>query len=370
MTRAAGRRVVFADADHVLALLHDLIDSGFADKRERLEDFIAPEDLADFDVEELTCGLSSMPDLQISQATKAADIADLNPHAIVVRRAAVSADLIRRCPELRLIQRLGQRTAGIDRAAAEDAGVQVSCLSRPSLVSVAEHVVMLMLAVSRHLNESHRAVRDGRRDPRATVDADGSSWNWAGISDIRPLRDRSLGIVGMGEVGELVAETALALGMRVRYTDTHSAASLSGVESVSLTHLLATSDFVSLHVPALAGTPPLINTTTLAHFKRGACLINTSRGSLVDEAALLEALRSGRIAAAALDVHAVEPRPQASPLLELDNVIMTPHVAAGSRRIVLSEAHKIFANIRAALDAQPPSHDVCSRPSRQTAAHD
>jgi len=368
MMPVARKRVVFADTDHVVALLQDLIDPKFLDKHERLMDFVAPEALGALDWDEFTCGLISLPGLEVRHATRIAEVASLDPNVIVVRRAAVPGTIIEQCRELRLIQRLGQRTDGIDLDAAARGGVAVSCLTRASLISVAEHVLMLMLAMSRRLRESDNAVRHARHDARASVDADGSCWNWAGIAGISPLHGRTLGIVGMGEVGALVAERAKAFGMHVAYTDRRPLVGVEGFEHLSLIELLATSDFVSLHVPGPAGAHPLIDATSLQYFRPGACLINTSRGRLIDEPALIEALVSGQLAAAALDVHAIEPRPSDDALLGLDNVLLTPHLAAGSRRTVLSEARAVFANIRAVFDGQPPRHDEYPAPIRTTAA--
>jgi phosphoglycerate dehydrogenase-like enzyme len=347
-------RVVFLDQDHVLRFIRSLLDA--RDREAAVADFLAPEQISDIDLDQVTAGLSQGPDLDVVQAAPTDTLADLDPTVVVLRRGSMDGHAITGSPRLRLIQRLGQRTRGIDLETAHCQGVAVSCLSRLSLVSVAEHVVLLTLALARRLVESDSAVRTGRRRPTPAPDSDGSIYNWAGIDGITTLYGKTLGIIGLGEVGLLVAERANALGMHVMHHDRTRTCDGPGSTWQPLEDLLGQSHVVSLHVPGAHGDP-VIDAHALAHMRPDAFLINTSRGYLVDEDALHQALISGQIAAAALDVHAHEPR-RPDRFTTLGNVVLTPHVAAGSRRAVVEEASAIFANIRAVLDGEQPAHGL------------
>jgi phosphoglycerate dehydrogenase-like enzyme len=223
-----------------------------------------------------------------------------------------------------------------------------------SLVSVAEHVLMLTLMLTRRALESDRAVREGQIHPVPRPGEDGSVYNWAGIEGITPIYGKTLGIIGLGEIGLLVAERARALGMRLLHHDLTPSASCAHSEWRPLDRLLAESDVVTVHVPGKPGDP-LVDEQFLTSMRPGSLLVNTSRGYLVDEDALYRALMSGHLAGAALDDHAREPR-ASDRFTKLESVVLTPHVASGSRRAVLSEGAAIFANIRSILDGAPPAH--------------
>jgi phosphoglycerate dehydrogenase-like enzyme len=216
-------------------------------------------------------------------------------------------------PQLRVIARAGVGYDAVDVAAATAAGVAVAIAPNTNQGSVAEHTFCLLLALAKRLIPQHLAIKEGRW-PRGTN---------------LPLRTRTLGLVGLGRIGKAVALRALAFEMRVQafdpYPDTAFAAA-QGITLVSLEQLLSESDYVSLHMPATEESKQLINRATLARMKPSAYLINTARGAVVNEADLYEALQSGRLAGAGLDVFEEEP-PGKHPLLELDNVVLTPHAA-------------------------------------------
>ena len=173
-----------------------------------------------------------------------------------------------------------------------------------------------MLAVARSIVQSANETKEG---------------TWRRRTIFIPLRGKTLGIVGLGRIGRSVAVRAAAFGMRIMAHEAFPDLEFAGqhaVEYVSLETLLRQSDFVSLHAPMMRDTKELINRDTLALMKRGSVLINTVRGGLVREADLVEALKSGHLAGAGLDVLAVEPPPADHPLLALDNVIVSPHVSA------------------------------------------
>src|SRR5579862_3176154 len=257
---------------------------------------------------------------QVSQpaaASLAAELAEAD--ALVVRSATrVTEELLDHAPKLRVIGRAGVGVDNIDLDAATRRGILVMNTPGGNSASVAEHALALMLAMARSIPQLNTALHAGRWEKSGTAGAE--------------LRGKTLGLVGLGRVGVEVARRARALEMRVVAHDpylTPERAAEWGVELVAFSELLRQSDFVSLHTSLSPATERLFNAQTIAQMKRGARLVNTARGELVDEAALAEALRAGHLAGAALDVFAVEP-PRDSPLLGLPNVIATPHVAGST----------------------------------------
>lgn len=222
------------------------------------------------------------------------------------------ADLLAALPELRSIAILGTGTDNVDLEAATRLGIVVTNTPGASTTSVAELALTLMLAAARHVAAVDRAVREGQ---------------WRHIQGIE-LRGKTLGLIGLGAIGREVAGMARALGMRVvgwSMTRDEERARKAGVTLVELDELLRTSDVVSLHLRASAQTAGILGRQELARMKPGAILINTARGALVDEGALTEALAAGHLGAAGLDTFVQEPLPADSPLLKLDNVVLTPH---------------------------------------------
>jgi phosphoglycerate dehydrogenase-like enzyme len=193
--------------------------------------------------------------------------------------------------------------------------------------------------------------------------------NWRRLSISIPLRGMTLGIVGLGRIGRSVAVRAAAFGMRLcaceAYPDREFAAKY-GVELVTLDELLARSDFVTLHTPMGPETRELINARTLKLMKRGSVLINTARGGLVNERDLLEALTSGHLAGAGLDVLATEPPPPDHPLVALDNVVISAHVAALDAQAVEDMATGAAQNILDVLDGNWPTHGLLNPDVRNT----
>ncbi len=247
----------------------------------------------------------------------AAELADAD--GLIVRSATrVTAELLESAPKLRVVGRAGVGVDNIDLDAATRRGVLVMNTPGSNAVSVAEHTLALLLALARSVPQLNAATHAGR-------------WEKSAGSGIE-LRGKTLGLIGFGRVGGEVARRAQALELRVLAHDpfiSENIAREAGVELVPLEELLARSDIISLHAALSPATEKIINASTLGKMKRGARLINAARGELVEEAALAEALRSGHLAGAALDVFAVEP-PRGSPLLGLPNVIATPHVAGST----------------------------------------
>jgi phosphoglycerate dehydrogenase-like enzyme len=247
-------------------------------------------------------------------------------------------------PALRVIARVGVGYDAVDLAAATAHGAAVTIAPGTNQDAVAEHAFSLILGLAKDVVAGHLGTRAGRW-PR-------------GIT--RPVRGTTLGLAGLGRIGKSVALRGLAFGMRVLaydpVPDTAFAAG-HGIELVGMDRLLAESDFLSLHLPLTPESRHLINRDTLARMKPGAFLINTARGGLVREADLVEALRSGRLAGAGLDVYEREPPPP-GPLLELDNVLLTPHAAGTDTRSLADMALSAAESIAALRRGEWPAEKV------------
>jgi D-3-phosphoglycerate dehydrogenase / 2-oxoglutarate reductase len=253
-----------------------------------------------------------------------------------------SARVIAARPQLRVIARVGVGYDAVDVAAATAHGIAVTTTPGTNHDSVAEHTFALLLGLSRDLVPQHLGVKSGGWPRRTTL----------------PLRGAALGIAGLGRIGKAVALRGEAFGMKLLAYDPypdHAFAAAHGIALMPFERLLAESDFLSLHLPVTAETHHLINRQTLKRMKPTAFLVNTARGTLVNEADLLEALRAGRLAGAGLDVFEQEP-PGKSPLFELDNVLLTPHGAGTDRKsrddMALSAAEAIVALSRGEWPAE------------------
>lgn len=221
-----------------------------------------------------------------------------------------SEDVFRRSLNLRLLSLWGTGTDNVDLAAAARHGVTVTNTPGVSAFAIAEHALALLLAVARRIPRVDAEVRQGRWPRGQAVQMHG----------------KTLGIVGLGAVGRQFARLGAGIGMRVKAWTMHPAPAL-GFELVSLDDLVRLSDVVSLHLRLSADTRGFMGRRELEKMKPSAILINTARGPIVDQEALLEALTSGRIAGAGLDVFDVEPLPFGHPLTRLENVVLTPHSA-------------------------------------------
>ena len=238
---------------------------------------------------------------------------------LVVRSATkVTAELLEHAPRLRVVGRAGVGVDNIDVEAATHRGILVMNTPGGNAVSVAEHTFALMLAMARSVPQSNASIHAGR-------------WEKSGASGTE-LRGKTLGLVGLGRVGTEVARRARALEMKVLAHDpyvTPTAAREVEVELVTLDELMKRADVISLHTSLSAATEKMFGAAAFAKMKRGARLVNCARGELIDEAALAEALKSGQLAAAAVDTFAEEP-PKNSPLIGLANLIATPHIAGST----------------------------------------
>lgn len=349
-------RILFLDDDPVIRVLRMVLCDGEQDPW--IRDYFAPEKVDPSRLVSAARGLRRSDGAAIALASdgKFADAA-----VILFRRGEVNRELIARHPGLKLIQRLGERSQDIDLQAAAERGVRVSCLPRRTLHYTAEHGILLMLALAKRLLASDRAVREGASAAPGLGELGGVVYNWAGM-DASGLYGKTLGIVGMGEVGLLTARLARAFGMTLLYTKRKRATpeqeAATGASFVALGELLGRSDFVSLHLSNIPENEGFANRSFFAAMQPGAFFINTSRGRLVDEDALYEALKRGTIAGAAFDVHAVEPRLAGDRFAALHNVVLTPHVAGGAKSGLLDEFEVAVRNCHAVLRGEAPLHEV------------
>ncbi|HEY6440292.1 MAG TPA: 2-hydroxyacid dehydrogenase [Acetobacteraceae bacterium] len=261
--------------------------------------------------------LGAIPDLHITVCPEHDDalLARLLPTTDVIwhvlRRC--TAEMIAAAPMLRLIQKIGVGVNTIDLDAAKARGIAVCNLPGTNARAVAELTLALMLAVLRRVSRFDTAMRSGE-------------WLDPELQDgIGELGGRTVGLVGYGAIPRLLAPVLIALGCRLIYTSRAQHADALG-EWRSLDALLAEADVVSLHVPLTDDTANLIDAAAIARMNPGAVLINTARGGLVDQAALTEALASGRLAGAGLDVFVHEPHDASEALFRLSNVVLTPHI--------------------------------------------
>ena len=257
---------------------------------------------------------------------------------ILVRRYyQITRNVIEAGKNLKMIQRMGRLVNGnIDLAAARELGVPVAVLPMSLDMAVAEHVIMFMLALPKMLIRAHTSVVNGDYEkfgltPTVTTEAGGLAENWTQLPGDN-VYHKTLGIIGMGDIGTAVAERAKGFGVRILYYKRRRLGadeeSRLGIQYTSLQDLLRRADFVCPLVPHTEETNKMLGRDEFAMMKPTAYLINVSRGGVIDEKALYEALRGNLIAGAGLDVFEKEPTPKDNPLLRLDNVILTPHCAA------------------------------------------
>lgn len=273
------------------------------------------------------------------------------PHVdgIIVRTARLDAPRLQRATRLRVIGKHGVGVDNIDLATARSQNLAIVFTPGANAQAVAEHALTLMLMLARKIQTGSRLLRQGQFElaRRSVVPVD--------------LQGKTLGLVGCGQVGQRLATIGrLGLSMSVLAFDPYLApeqAADLGVELVAdLPTLLERADVVSIHAPLTPETRGLIDRAALARMKPTAYLINCARGGLVDEAALLEALRSGQLAGAGLDVFVEEPTPTDHPLLQLENVVATPHLAGGSQDALRRMAETVATDVLRVLRGEQPAY--------------
>jgi D-3-phosphoglycerate dehydrogenase len=271
-----------------------------------------------------------------------------------VTRAVLEAD-----PDLVVVGRAGIGLDNVDVEAATDRGVMVVNAPQSNILSTAEHTMAMLLAQARHVPQAHAALAAGRWERS----------KWEGVE----LAGKTLGVVGLGRIGKLVAQRAHAFGMRLVAHDPFVAAERArdlGIDLLPLERLVEVADFVTLHVTKTAETVGLIDKDVLAAAKPGIRIINVARGGIVDEEALYEAIRTGHVGGAALDVFAEEPTTD-SPLFELPQVVVTPHLGASTREAQDKAGDTIAEQVGLALAGEfvPFAVNVSAAEASETVRH-
>ena len=293
--------------------------------------------------------LETGADVDVKTGMKPAELLEAvgGYQALVVRsETKVNREVIEAGTDLQVIARAGIGVDNIDLDAATGAGIAVVNAPTGNTVAAAEHTLALMLAMARNVPGAHASLKSGE-------------WRRSAFMGVE-VREKTLGICGLGRVGTEVARRAQAFGMRLVGYDPFVAPDYArriGVELLSLDDLLAESDFVTLHTPLTEGTRCMLGTRQMENIKPGARVINVARGELVDDDALLSGLESGRLGGVALDVFAKEP-PEPSPLLEHPKVILTPHLGASTREAQREVAIEAAEQVLAVLKGEPARNTV------------
>ena len=290
------------------------------------------------------------PELRMAKSASAEDILAVarEADAILVTYAKLPGDLLRQLKRCKVIGRFGLGVDNIDIPAAAELGITVTYVPDYCMHEVSDHAMALLLALVRKIPLSNKLVQAGR-------------WEMPAVVPIHRLDGRVLGLVGFGNIPRAVVPKAKAFGLKVVTHDPFVSADVlrkMGVESMSFDDLLARSDFVSIHAPLNDKTRGLFNAEVFRKMKKGALLMNTARGPLVDEQALIQALDSGHLGGAALDVVAAEPLAKDSPLIGRDNLILTPHTAFYSVEALAELQTKCAADVARVLSGEKPIYPV------------
>ena len=304
----------------------------------QLQDIVVSQALPGMEV---TSASLSLGDDKKAELAAAADFLVLWP-------ARISEQVFRAAKKCKLVQLLSAGYDQVDLSLARELGIPVANNGGANSVAVAEHTMLLILACYRRLVHYANLVKDG---------------GWREIRDRKPdvyeLEGKTVGLIGFGNIARKVAKMLKGFDARVQYFDKYATVTAAEqgerqAKSVSLEELLRTSDVVSIHVPLTAETRDMVGKAELDLMKSSAIIVNTSRGGIINEPALAEALNTGSIAAAGLDVLDHEPPQRDDPLLKADNLILTPHNAGPTMESLAKRAANAFQNIQRVVDGQPP----------------
>jgi D-3-phosphoglycerate dehydrogenase len=290
------------------------------------------------------------PEYRMASSTAAADILAVarDADAVLVTYAKLPGELLEQLRNCKAIGRFGLGVDNIDLPAAKKLGIAVNYVPDYCLREVSDHAMALLLALARKVPLSNKLVQSGR-------------WELPPLVPLRRIEGQVLGLIGFGNIPRALAPKAKAFGLHVLTHDPYVAPdklASAGVEGVSLDDLLARSDFISVHAPLLPATRGLMNAAAFAKMKKGAFLINTARGPLIDEPALIAALDSGHLGGAALDVVTTEPLTKDSPLVGRDNVILTPHTAFYSVEALEELQTKCASDVARVLSGEKPVYPI------------
>ena len=290
------------------------------------------------------------PELRMAKSASAEDILAVarDADAILVTYAKLPGELLRQLKRCKVIGRFGLGVDNIDLPAAAELGITVTYVPDYCMQEVSDHAMALLLALARKVPLSNKLVQAGR-------------WEMPAVVPLRRLEGQVLGLIGFGNIPRTLAPKAKAFGLKVIAHDPYAAKDVFaklGVESVGFDDLLARADFISVHAPLTPATRGLVGAVAFAKMKKGALVVNTARGPLIDETALVAALDSGQVGGAALDVVTTEPLPKDSALLGRDNVILTPHTAFYSVEALEELQTKCAADVARVLSGEKPVYPV------------
>jgi D-3-phosphoglycerate dehydrogenase len=298
---------------------------------------LVTEEIADSGLDKLRAGGHEV-DVRLGLSPAELLEAVSGAHALVIRSATkVTADVLAAGTDLVVVGRAGIGLDNVDVDVATQRGVMVVNAPESNILSAAEHTIAMLLAQARNIPQAHAALVEGRWERS----------KWEGVE----LADKTLGIIGLGKIGRLVAHRAGALGMHLVAYDPYvgsTAARQLGIDIVDLDELLARADFITIHVARTKETVGMLDAARLAQAKPGVRIVNVARGGIVDEAALADAVRSGQVGGAALDVFVEEPT-TASPLFGLPSVVVTPHLGASTREAQDKAGETIAEQVALAL---------------------
>ncbi len=357
-----ARSVIVVEDDPFLRIVGVVLDPATSPERiAAFADFFAC-DLPDFAgwLKKLRARAAALYPAEVrlvdSEAAFHDNLADAD--AAVVEWLPLGADELARAPRLRAVQKYGTVTASIDHEACAARGIPVLTLRRRANIACAEHAMALMLALARKLTRvagrvSVEQLRAAGFAPRTYDRAHTANSNWARVGGLSLLYGGTLGIVGLGEIGREIATRAAAFGMRIVYHQRHPLPAADAArwhaEYRPLEALLAESDWISINVPGNPSTRHMFDRAAFARMKPGARLVNVARADVVERAALIEALGSGRLGGFALDPLYEAPGRADDPLLAFDNVVITPHLAAQPRFNALDDMTDLITQLNEKL---------------------
>ena len=355
--------VIVVEDDPFTRLIAIVLDpKSSAERRAAFTDFMAHD--ADFSawIEHVRTGARSLYPAEVRLVTSEAELrANLKDAcAVVVESFRFGRDDLAAAPQLRLVQKFGTGLRNIDVAACAAKGVKLLTLRRRANIACAEHAFALMLTLARKLPEtiglvSAERIRTAGIELRPFDRRHTPGGNYPRVGGLRMLNGATLGIIGLGEIGREIALRAQAFGMRVLY---HQRSHTSEAEErdvnatyVPLATLLVESDWIVPQLPTGSGTRDLIGRVELAQIKPSACIVNVANAPIVNREAVIEALKSGRLAGFALDVFYQEPAPDDDELLRLPNVILTPRMAGSPRTNGLQDFEELITGLARELSA-------------------
>lgn len=267
--------------------------------------------------------LGALGDLTVYDRTPKEQVIERigDAEAVYVNKVPIDRNVMDKCPSIRFIGVLATGYNVIDVEAAREKGIVVCNVPTYGTLSVAQYAIALLLELCHHAGEHSACVKAGEW----TKNKDWCFWKYPLIE----LSGKKMGIIGFGRIGQMTGRLAAAFGMEVLAFDSHPAASMEieGCRYAALDEVIESTDVISLHCPLFPETREIINKETISRMKEGVMIINTSRGPLICEKDLADALKSGKVAGAAVDVVSVEPVQEDNPLLKAPNIIITPHIA-------------------------------------------